>query len=111
MVAAPRAPGKGGGRPGRGGLDAAPMRPRVGGPKPSRVGRGEHTVPARVWCLRLDIGLGWFADVAEEAFVSSELRDAVAEGPILFRGLENVHEHVLRPDAGAFAEQFHGPPE
>src|SRR5882757_4366418 len=42
---------------------------------------------------------------------SSELREAVAEGPILFRGLENVHEHVLWADAGAFAEQFRDPPE
>jgi hypothetical protein len=28
---------------------------------------------------------------------SSELREAVADRPILFRGLENVHEHVLGP--------------
>ena len=42
---------------------------------------------------------------------SSKLREAVADGPILLRGVENVHEHVLRPDAGAFAEQLRGPPE
>ena len=47
-----------------------------------------------------------FAHVA-----SGELREAVADRPILFRGLENVHEHVLRPDAGVFAEQLRGPPE
>ena len=35
----------------------------------------------------------------------------MAEGPILFRGIENVDEHVLRPDAGAFAEQLRDPPE
>jgi hypothetical protein len=27
------------------------------------------------------------------------------------RGLENVHEHLLRADAGAFAEQLRHPPE
>jgi hypothetical protein len=42
---------------------------------------------------------------------SSELREAVAEGPILFRGLEHVHEHVLWPDAGAFPKQLREPPE
>src|SRR3954466_2119455 len=42
---------------------------------------------------------------------SSELREAVAEGPVLFRGLENVHEHVLRPDTRAFAEQLRDAPE
>jgi hypothetical protein len=36
------------------------------------------------------------------------LREAVAHGPILFPGLENVHEHVLRADAGAVAEQLRG---
>lgn len=35
---------------------------------------------------------------------SGELREAVTDGPVLFRGVENGHEHVLRPDAGAFAE-------
>ena len=35
----------------------------------------------------------------------------MAEGPILFRGIENVDEHVLRPDAGAFADQLRDPPE
>jgi hypothetical protein len=39
------------------------------------------------------------------------LREAVTDGPILLRGLENVHEHVRRPDAGAFAEQLRDPPE
>jgi hypothetical protein len=34
----------------------------------------------------------------------------MAEGPILFRNLDKVHEHVLRPDAGIFAEQFRDPP-
>jgi hypothetical protein len=37
--------------------------------------------------------------------------EAMADGPILFRCVENVHEHVLRPDARAFAEQFRDPPE
>ena len=37
--------------------------------------------------------------------------EAVADGPILFRGLDKVHEHVLRADAGAFTEQFRDPPE
>ena len=45
------------------------------------------------------------------ACASRELCEAVTDRPILFRGLENVHEHVLRPDAGAFAEQLRGPPE
>jgi hypothetical protein len=27
---------------------------------------------------------------------SSELREAVADGPVLFRGIENGHEHILR---------------
>jgi len=40
----------------------------------------------------------------EHRIASGELREAVADGPILFRGVEKVHEHVLRPDAGAFAE-------
>jgi len=35
---------------------------------------------------------------------SSVLREAVAEGPILFHDLDKVHEHVFRPDAGTFAE-------
>jgi hypothetical protein len=35
----------------------------------------------------------------------------VADRPILFRGVENVHEHALRPDAGAFAEQLRDPPK
>src|ERR1700733_12158259 len=35
----------------------------------------------------------------------------MADGPILLRGLEHVHEHVLRPGAGAFAEQLRDPPE
>ncbi len=35
---------------------------------------------------------------------SSVLREAVAEGPILFRALDKVHEHILRPDAWAFTE-------
>jgi coproporphyrinogen III oxidase len=39
------------------------------------------------------------------------LREAVAEGPILFRDLYKAHEHVLRPDAGAFAEQLRDPPK
>jgi hypothetical protein len=42
---------------------------------------------------------------------SSELRQAVTDGPILFCRLEDIDEHVLRPDAGAFAEQLRDPPE
>src|SRR5215467_14903131 len=42
---------------------------------------------------------------------SSKLRESVADGPILFRGFENVHEHVVRPDAGAFGKQLRDPPE
>src|SRR5262249_45147700 len=47
----------------------------------------------------------------EHRIASSKLREAVADGPILFRGLQNVHEHILRPDAGAFAEQLRGSAE
>jgi len=50
-------------------------------------------------------------DPASYRIASGELREAVAEGPILFRRLEKVHEHVLRADAGVFAEQLHNPPE
>src|SRR5690242_18319946 len=50
-----------------------------------------HHQPATGGLLRYD-----------HRIASSELREAAAEGPIFFRGLENVHEHVLRPDAGAF---------
>jgi hypothetical protein len=39
------------------------------------------------------------------------LREAVAHGKILFRGLENIHKLVLRADAGAVAEQLREPPE
>jgi len=39
------------------------------------------------------------------------LREAVADGPILFRGIENAHEHVLWANAGSFAEQLRDPPE
>jgi hypothetical protein len=39
------------------------------------------------------------------------LCEAVADGPILFRGLENEHEHVLRANARAFAEQLCHAPE
>ena len=46
----------------------------------------------------------------ERRIASSKLR-AVSDGPILFRGVENVHEHVLRPDPGVLAEQFRDPPE
>ena len=46
----------------------------------------------------------------EHRIASSVLRDAVAEVPILFRGVIDVHKHVLRPNAGAFAEQLHDPP-
>jgi hypothetical protein len=55
-----------------------------------------------------------YSDVAGRKFTpiaSSELREAVADRPVLFRGLKNVHEHVLRPDAGIFAEQLRGAPE
>src|SRR6266516_4952336 len=45
------------------------------------------------------------------AIGSSELGEAVADGPILFCGIENGHEHVLRADAGSFAEQLRDPPE
>src|SRR6516225_5388189 len=48
---------------------------------------------------------------SEHRIASSELREAVAHGPILFRGLENVHKHILRADAGAVAEQLREPPE
>jgi hypothetical protein len=47
----------------------------------------------------------------EDRIASNELRDAIAEGPILFRGLKNVYEHILRPDAGAFAKQLYSSPE
>lgn len=30
----------------------------------------------------------------------------MADGPILFRGFENIHEYVLGTDTGAFAEQL-----
>ena len=59
--------------------------------------------------MPVDLAEPDLADVG--AIGSSELREAVADGPILFRGLENVHEHVLRADAGAFAEQLRDPPE
>jgi len=42
---------------------------------------------------------------------SSKLREAAADRPILFRCVENVHEHVLRPDAGALTEQLRDPPK
>jgi len=35
----------------------------------------------------------------------------MTDGPILFRGIENGHEHVLRPDAGSFTKMFHDPSE
>src|SRR6516164_1645929 len=47
----------------------------------------------------------------EHRLASGESREAVAHRPILFRGLENVHEHVLRAEAGAVAEQLREPPE
>jgi hypothetical protein len=47
----------------------------------------------------------------QHCVASSVLREAVAERPILFRDLDKVHEHVLRPDAGAFLEQLRDPPE
>ena len=50
-------------------------------------------------------------DCSEACFASSKLREAVADGPVLFGGIENVHEHVLRADARAFAEQFRDAPE
>jgi hypothetical protein len=42
---------------------------------------------------------------------SSELREAVADRPILFCGIENGHEHVLRTNTGAFAKQVGDPAE
>ena len=53
--------------------------PKSGPPDPSEVERPNHVA-------------------------SSVLREAVAEGPILFHDLDKVHEHVFRPDAGTFAE-------
>jgi hypothetical protein len=47
----------------------------------------------------------------EHRSASSELGEAVADGPILFRGIENGHEHVLGAEAGSFAEQLRDPPE
>ena len=41
----------------------------------------------------------------------AKLGEAVADGPILFRGIENGHEHVLGAEAGSFAEQLRDPPE
>jgi hypothetical protein len=35
----------------------------------------------------------------------------VAEGPILLRDFNKIHEHVLRPDAGAFPEQLRDSPK
>ena len=35
---------------------------------------------------------------------SSVLRKAVTEGPVFLLDLDKAHEHVLRPDARAFAE-------
>jgi hypothetical protein len=46
-----------------------------------------------------------------DAIGSSELREAVADGPILLRGIENGYEHILRADAGPFAEEFCDSPE
>src|SRR3954447_629064 len=37
---------------------------------------------------------------------SGKLRDAVADGPILLRGVRDGHEHVLRPYARAFTKQL-----
>jgi hypothetical protein len=44
----------------------------------------------------------------EHCSASSELGKAVADGPILFRGIENGHEHVLGAEAG---EELSDPPE
>lgn len=39
---------------------------------------------------------------------SRKLREAMTDRPILFRGFDNIHEHVLRTDAGVFAQQLGG---
>src|SRR5262249_49699979 len=49
--------------------------------------------------------------VCEYRIASNELREAKADRPILFRGVQNVHEYVLWPDAGTSAEQVRDPPE
>src|ERR1700749_5305968 len=41
---------------------------------------------------------------------SRELRDAVTDGPVLLRSVENLHEHVLGTDARIFAEQLRDAP-
>lgn len=37
---------------------------------------------------------------------SRELRKTMTDGPVLFRGFNNVHEHVLRTQARVFAQQL-----
>src|ERR1043166_5996540 len=46
-----------------------------------------------------------------DSLLSGELRESVADGPILFRSVENDHENVLRANARIFAEQFRDAPE
>src|SRR3954452_18840311 len=49
-------------------------------------------------------------DKRQLRMASRELREAVAYGPILLRGIVNHHEQVLRADAAALAEQLRNPP-
>src|SRR5690349_11648901 len=54
----------------------------------------DHHLPAfehsRPECLSAAVAKQW---------ASGELREAVTDGPVLLGGLQNVHEHILRPNA------------
>src|SRR5690349_26571 len=88
---------------------------------PSRAGwakaplRRAHHLPAN---RDLDGGraslcppCGLVARACDRHTCSSKLREAIANGPILFRRVQDVHEHIPRPDAGALTEKLRDPPE
>src|ERR1700689_2913248 len=51
-----------------------------------------------------------FADRARRhRIASSVLCEAVSEGPILLHHLDQVHEHILRPNDRAFAQELRDP--
>src|ERR1700733_3610976 len=60
---------------------------------------------------RSDLMAAHSKSVSSYRIASSKLREAMTDGPFLFRGVDNVHEDVLRPNAGTFAEQLCDPPE
>ncbi|MEY9189173.1 hypothetical protein ABH987_002801 [Bradyrhizobium ottawaense] len=77
-------------------------------PHRARRAHGSSSSPNSACCRRPSSTASWRRALPNEAAVcavSRELGDAVSDRPVLRGGVEHVDEHVLGPDARAFAEQ------